>query len=377
MKAVRAASAWLLLISTSALCLGVLEASLRAFLPAHPLDGADPPARYHTLRYAESPVSRHALVASPLDVDTRDGRHYHVNSKGYRGDEFTWSKAQGVLRILVYGGSAAFDIYQGEGQDWPARVERILVERGVAAEVINAGIPGHASFDSVGRLLAEGHRLDPDFVLFYHAWNDLKYFHDPTPVLRQVRPLRVVESVWRPQGRLDAALGARSHLYRHLRIRFLRWDRELGAEGHLPPRALSDEFAPEQVRQFSLAVATFVDLVRNIGAVPVLVAQPLLVASDLSDEERSMIRYEYLGLTHDALVEAYAAADRAVHEVGRAKHAALIDASAEMTGRSVYFRDGVHLSDQGSRALAVLVGRQLLGMIEASKTAAVARHDSP
>jgi lysophospholipase L1-like esterase len=377
MKRAGIASTWLLLIASSALCLGVLELSLRVFLPARPLDGEDPPARFHTLRYAESPVSRHVLAAAPLDVDLADGRHYHINSKGYRGDEFSWSKTPGELRIVVYGGSAAFDIYQGEGRDWPARVERYLVERGIPAEVINAGIPGHASFDSVGRLLAEGHRLDPDFVLFYHAWNDLKYFRDPSPVLRQVRPLRQADSIWRPQGRLDGALCARSHLYRHLRLGFLQWNRELGDEGRLPPRAISDAFAQEQVGQFRLAMATFIDLVRNVGAVPVLVAQPLLVASDNGDEERSMIGYGYVGLTEKALVEAYAAANGAVHDVAREKHAALIDAAAEMSGRSDYFRDGVHLSDDGSRALATLVGRQLEEMIEASKAVAMGRRSSP
>lgn len=368
MRAIRTVAPWLLLVSTSALCLLAVEVSLRVFLPARPLDDGSPPGRFHTLRYAESPVSRHVLEAAPLDVDLDDGRHFHVNSKGYRGDEFSWSKPPGVLRIAVYGGSAAFDIYQSEGGDWPARVGRILAERGDRVEVINAGIPGHTSIESVGRLLAEGHRIDPDFVLFYHAWNDLKYFRDPRPVLRQIRPLRARESIWRPQGRLDAALGAHSHLYRHLRLRFLLWDRELGAEGEVrTPREATDRIAPEQVRQFRLAVAAFVDLVRDIGAVPVLVTQPLLVAPDSSDADRARIHYEYVGLSHEALVGAHAAADRAVREVAAEKHAALIDASAEMTGRADYFRDGVHLSDRGSGALAALVGARLARLVDASK----------
>jgi len=358
------AYAVLLLLGTSILCAGALELSLRAFLPAPPLEGDAPPPRQRTLRYAESAFSRHALVAAPLEVDLSRDLHYRINDKGYRGKDFDWQKPTGTLRVLVYGGSSVFDIYQNEGEDWPARVERQLAERGIPAQVINAGVPGHTCLDSVGLLLAEGHRLHPDYVLLSHGWNDLKYFRDPTPVLRQIRPLRVRESLLRPQGRLDAALAADSHLYRHLRIRFLRWDRELGDEGALPKGPLRDSFAPEQVEQFALAVATFVDLARDAGAVPVLVTQPLLVAPENGDEERAMIRYELVGLEHAALVEAHAAADRAVREVARAKRVALIDASARMTGRKPWFRDAVHLSDEGSAALAALVGRELAALIE-------------
>jgi lysophospholipase L1-like esterase len=369
MDATRAAQAGLLFAVASLLCLLALEASLRLALPAPPLEGDTPPARSRTLRYAESPVSRHVLAAAALDVEAGRDQRYRVNSKGYRGREFEWSKPPGSTRVVVYGGSAAFDIYQPEGADWPARVERILAARGIRARVINAGIPGHASFDSVGRLLAEGHRLEPDYAVFYHAYNDLKYFRDPAPVLRQVRPFRARDSIFRPQGRLDETFAAASHLYRHLRIRFLRWDRALGAEGELPRGGLRADFAPEQVAQFALAAATFVDLARNAGAVPVLVTEAMLASPDNGDEELAKIRYEYVGLEHGALVRAHAAALGALREVARAKQAALVDAAPRMNGRGDYFRDGVHLSDAGSDALAALVGAELARRIEAAQRA--------
>jgi lysophospholipase L1-like esterase len=361
--------AGILLLATSILCIGALELSLRAILPAPPLEGDAAPARQRALRYAESAVSRHALAAAPLDVDAARGLHYRINGKGYRGEEFDWQKPPGVLRVLVYGGSSVFDIYQDEGQDWPARLERLLSEAGIAAEVINAGIPGHTCLDSVGLLLAEGHRLAPDYVLLSHGWNDMKYFRDPAPVLRQVRPLRLRESLLRPQGRLDAAFAAHSHLYRHLRMRFLRWDRDLGEEGRLPEGPLRDSFAPEQVAQFALALATFSDLARNAGAVPVLVTQPMLIAPDNAEADRARIHYEFVGLEHAALARARAAAEDAVRRVANAEQVALIDASARMSGRSRWFRDAVHLSDEGSAQLASLVARELAELVSAAGTA--------
>ena len=53
---------------------------------------------------------------------------------------------------------------------------------------INAGIPGHSSAESVGRLFAEGHAFSPDFVLLYNTWNDLKFFQLEETHLRLLRP---------------------------------------------------------------------------------------------------------------------------------------------------------------------------------------------
>ena len=86
--------------------------------------------------------------------------YYYVNSQGYRGKAFATSKLPGSLRIAVFGGSSVFDIANSDPFDWPHRLETILQAKGFSnVEVINAGVPGSASFDCVGRLFAEGHWL--------------------------------------------------------------------------------------------------------------------------------------------------------------------------------------------------------------------------
>jgi lysophospholipase L1-like esterase len=69
-----------------------------------------------------------------------------------------------------------------ETRDWPHLVERFLWNKGYDnVEVINAGISGHASFDVLGQLYSELWIYEPDYVLFYGAWNDIKYFRKLTP----------------------------------------------------------------------------------------------------------------------------------------------------------------------------------------------------
>ena len=350
-----------LMAATFALCAGVSEVTLRAALPISALDeGGPPPERAQALRYEGSVFSRHVLAASPLDVEFKE-RRYHVNSLGYRGPEFPVAKPAGSVRVAVYGGSAVFDIYASDEGAWPARLERELESRGITgAEVINAGIPAHSSLDSVGRLFAEGHHFSPDVVVLYNAWNDIKYFSSDEPVLRRYRPYaRSDDPVRTPRGRLDALLARHSQIYRHLRLRILLWDQDFNVEGRTVKREASASLFEIQLAQYRLAVRQFVDLARNVGAEPVLVTQIRLSVAGSPPEDRERIQYDSVGLDHDMLVTAFEATERILAEVSREKDVLLVDPSRELSGESALFADHVHLSAEGSAALAAFVADRL------------------
>src|SRR5262249_19869413 len=112
---------------------------------------------------------------------------YFINSLGYRGSDFAIRKPKGITRILILGGSSVFDqnvkdSNPDEGNDWPHLAERLLKKKGFEnIEIINAGIPAHASFDSLGRLYSQLWVYEPDYILLYDAWNDIKLFGRLTP----------------------------------------------------------------------------------------------------------------------------------------------------------------------------------------------------
>ena len=86
-----------------------------------------------------------------------------------------------------------------EGKDWPHLVQENLRELGLAnVEVINAGIMGHTALESVGKLFAEGFAFNPDYVVIYNAWNDIKYLSSQKTVLRtlnQMWGILILESI--------------------------------------------------------------------------------------------------------------------------------------------------------------------------------------
>ena len=152
--------------------------------------------RNRSVQYEPAMFSRHVFKQEVRTIKhasgSKKGVEWEINEKGYRGPNFETEKPEGVIRIIVYGGSAAFDMMVSEGIDWPHLVQKKLRESGLAnVEVINAGIMGHTALESVGKLFAEGFVFKPDYVLIYNAWNDIKYLSSQKTVLRTLRPWSV------------------------------------------------------------------------------------------------------------------------------------------------------------------------------------------
>jgi hypothetical protein len=118
---------------------------------------------------------------------------------------------------------------------------------------------------------------------------------------------------------------------------------------------LQEEFGPEGPQQFQLSVATFIDAVRNAGAVPIVVHEARLVDDANGDEERRRVPLHYHGLTHGGLVRAYTVTDSILADVARTKHAVLVDASTGVSGASRHFTDYVHLNREGAAVVSARV----------------------
>jgi lysophospholipase L1-like esterase len=326
--------------------------------------------RNQSVQYEPVVFARHALKQEARMVNRLFGRKkgmvWEINEKGYRGPNFEEKKPDGTIRIMIYGGSATFDIESTKGEDWPHRVQEILRKSGFPnVEVINAGVIGHTALESVGRLFTEGYAFEPDYVLIYNAWNDIKYFSSHKTALRTLRPsLLGFDPRISYANVIDRWLCEWSHLYTVLRRAYYKTQLKIGAEGVQNSGDRQDSIAtlnPNGFRQYELAMEVFVDLARNIGAEPILLTQARLVheSNNLASQEQKRIEYHYAGLSHDALVETFNRLDTIVRTVATEKGATLIDASAQLSGKDWAFYDHVHVVSKGSEALAQFVADHL------------------
>lgn len=99
---------------------------------------------------------------------------YQINSKGFRGKEFTDQKNPGVFRILAIGDSITFGLFIPEEKTYFKLLEEKLNQTfaPLKFEVISVGIPGYTSYQ--GRQLLEKELLaySPDAVIAYFGGNN-------------------------------------------------------------------------------------------------------------------------------------------------------------------------------------------------------------
>lgn len=100
------------------------------------------------------------------------GQIIQINSAGFRGPEPKPYKPS--LRIVAIGDSRTFGYAVNDRQTFSAQIEQELIERGIDAEVLNAGTLGYSIVQCRGKL-EQMLSYEPDIVLLTAGYNDRRY----------------------------------------------------------------------------------------------------------------------------------------------------------------------------------------------------------
>lgn len=94
------------------------------------------------------------------------------------GTRWTGAPVDGsnLKRIILIGGSSTFGSLVTDIDTWAAQLQQ---ELGSGYAVINYGVPGYSSTESLIQLLLLIPEQHPDVVLFYGGWNDIANYHTP------------------------------------------------------------------------------------------------------------------------------------------------------------------------------------------------------
>jgi len=130
-----------------------------------PIDTLDGPGMYYT----------HQYTAYGLKPGYIRGDFERINSLGFRGAEFDFEKPAGTYRIVAIGGSTTFGVYLPHTKTYPVYLQQELNERlrTDKIEVINAGLTGSTTAESLHRLFPQILPLNPNMVVIYHGYNDI------------------------------------------------------------------------------------------------------------------------------------------------------------------------------------------------------------
>ncbi|MBF0107585.1 MAG: hypothetical protein HQL76_00205 [Magnetococcales bacterium] len=295
--------------------------------------------------------------------------HWQINSLGYLGPEFTIEKKPGIKRIIIYGGSQVFDGGALRGEDWPHLVEKYLRDRNFPVEVINAGIPGAASFDSFGRFYSEGHFFQPDIAILVNAWNDLKLFSSNEMLSDQANPyVANVNPRYQYFNFVDKVLCENSQVFFQLRDRFVLWWYGIGSEGKViaPEEREKNDIMPMPLEQYRLTYTLFAELAKAIQAVPIIIQQARLVTRNNTEEQKKKIGFHFSQLGHSGMVQGFEKADAILEEVAR-KTGAVFLRTEQFHGNDTLFDDHIHFLPEGSRIFAQWLAEQLVPILQSGK----------
>jgi lysophospholipase L1-like esterase len=172
----------LLLFASLAVVFAVAEVAARLWL-GHAA-GVDQLRRYASIEQARAWVEasgeslslydRHPYVGFVASANYRFRSNRH-NVVGTRGEELAVPKPLGEFRIVCIGGSTTYtSSVIDPAESYPAQLQASLHTRGFTnVRVVNAGVPGYRSYESVLNFQLRLLDLEPDMVVVYHAANDV------------------------------------------------------------------------------------------------------------------------------------------------------------------------------------------------------------
>ena len=297
------------------------------------------------------------------------------NSLGYRGPEVAVPKPAGTYRIVLLGGSTTYSGGMEDTADTlPARLQALLQQRGhTQVEVVNAGVSGYSSFESVANLQYRVLDLQPDLMMVYHGINDIhtrlvwppEAYRGDNSGRRVDRALSVPYPEWWEYSNLlrvaYIAVGATEPFSAISRTTF-----------HTSPTSYSSEFEqqnlsgnyPRGIFEEASAMAMldanppvyFEQNLRNMVAIAAVNDIDVVLATfayspDFSDEP---------WVNTEAYQRGYDESNAVVRAVAEDTDADLYDFATEMLVDTIYFTDGRHFTAEGNRYRANLYADYLI-----------------
>jgi lysophospholipase L1-like esterase len=342
----------LALLVSLVLVIGGLEVGTRLLRPQASYEAW----RRSSLRYVYNPEWHWSL--RPGTYDGPQGT-VHINSFGIRGGRIVPQKDTSTLRVICLGGSSTFNYGAADDRTWPARLQAALQRQlGRRVEVINGGTPGYSLFQSSLRFQYQFSRWQPDLVIVYHMWNDLKNFwteNTDSLIAKWEKHGRYNETstLLAPSPALDW-LSRHSQFVTYARfawVEYLKKKHHVESEGWVHPR-LDKHVTETGVAFYRDNLLRICRLCERLQVPLLIVDQPLLANPGNSPSERARIQYQATGFTPTELQRAVESAYAVNDSVARSSPVAQHVTTTGFPRSLRTFSDHVHLRDAGLDALA-------------------------
>ncbi len=246
-----------------------------------------------------------------------------------------------------------------DGQTWPEELERRLRQRfpNRKIEVINAGVSGYCTFQSLINLQTRLLDYDPDVIIVYHVWNDVKYWaevrpgHDfsQTSLARDMPPPTLWDRLLH-SSQCYIFLGA---VRRKLTSQFSGGEPMPAASGPDPDLSYGQ-------RVYRRNLVNMVVTARANGVKVVLANEVTLIGHSSSAEEDRQVMWF---LPKATLLRAMDSADTILRDVASAERARFVDLRGKIPANLETLMDHIHPTPRGCRLIGEALATELSDLI--------------
>jgi hypothetical protein len=280
-------------------------------------------------------------------------KKWALNSLGFRGPELT----DGGTRVVCFGSSETFGLYESEGNEFPRQLERHLnnESRGKKFQVVNVAYPGETLRSAAARVDEVVAFINPEFAIIYPSPGNYIWLPwlKPSSGARPNRfELRIAENV-RTLGKEILPHSVQD------RMRRREIARESAKYGTLP------RLPQENVEVFQKDLATLVEELQNRGVKVLLVTHATYFQEPLDQRQKQLLtawRRFFPMLEEDGFLDMESRMNEVVRRVAFQYQVPLIDAERKLPRGSENFADFSHLTDKGASELATEISIALVNV---------------
>ncbi len=295
--------------------------------------------------------------------------HYGFLSDGHplaaekHGDE---------IRIAAIGASTTANINLSYSENWPGYlgnlVQKALPDKKI--RVINAGVPGFDTAQSIGNLALRVMPLKPDIVIIYHSYNDLKAISKNTAFRPDYSHIHKKPLGAHKHPNLVSRGLNHSMIYVRTRNKYRQLKREKSiienVKNMQSPQIRMDHIPKEAEDTFRQHMRILISIAHSNGAHVILSSFATLhntnssatgiiqskQASKLQKSELLLVGYFLAGLTIDAVFKGINQYNEVLRKLALDQHTGWVDNASLIPHEDRYFVDRVHFSREGAALMA-------------------------
>jgi lysophospholipase L1-like esterase len=272
------------------------------------------------------------------------------------------------IRIATIGGSTTASVGLTFDQNWPGYLGTLIQRKfpNRKIKVINAGIPGFDTAQSIGNLALRVMPFKPDIVIIYHAYNDFKAIQSSTDFKPDYSHIHNIPYGFHKQPNMLIRILNNSMLFVRTR-NFVREIKQKRISNNNQDKKRLPSIPKEAANTFEEHIKALVAIARSGGASVILSSYATLHDPNLNWEspketikELSKYKKDNLwdlyhftpGLTIKAIFGAFNQYNEILHDVAVNEKTGWVDNANLVPHEDQYFVDRVHFTSLGAKLMA-------------------------